>query len=47
VTAHPNLIPDRGYLYRILREGTEAADAITRQTLAEVKEALGLFSLAG
>jgi tryptophanyl-tRNA synthetase len=40
------LIDDRGYLYRILREGTEAADAVTRQTLAEVKEALGLFSLS-
>ncbi len=41
------LLADRGYLYRILREGTETADAVTRQTLAEVKEALGLFSLRG
>jgi tryptophanyl-tRNA synthetase len=40
------LVDDRGYLYRILREGTEAADAVTRATLAEVKEALGLFSLS-
>lgn len=40
------LIDDRGYLYRILREGTEAADAVTRATLAEVKDALGLFSLS-
>ena len=39
------LIDDRGYLYRILREGTEAANAVTMATLAEVKEALGLFSL--
>jgi tryptophanyl-tRNA synthetase len=39
------LLDDRGYLYRILRDGTEAADAVTRATLAEVKEALGLFSL--
>lgn len=39
------LMADRGYLYRVLREGTEAARAMTAQTLAEVKEALGLFSL--
>jgi len=31
----------------VLRDGTAAADAVTRQTLAEVKDALGLFSLAG
>ncbi|HEY1720019.1 MAG TPA: tryptophan--tRNA ligase [Magnetospirillaceae bacterium] len=40
------LIDDRGYLYRILREGTEAANAVTTATLAEVKESLGLFSLS-
>jgi tryptophanyl-tRNA synthetase len=39
------LIDDRGYLYRILRDGTEAANAVTAETLAEVKEALGMFSL--
>lgn len=39
------LMADRGYLYRILREGTETARAVTAQTLAEVREALGLFSL--
>ena len=40
-------LADRGHLYRVLREATEAADAATRRTLAEVNEALGLFSLAG
>jgi tryptophanyl-tRNA synthetase len=39
------LTAGRDYLYRVLREGTEAARAVTARTLAEVKEALGLFSL--
>ena len=41
-----HLAADLGYVRDILRAGTEAADATTRATLAEVKAGLGMFSLA-
>ena len=37
---------DPDYVMDILRYGTQQADQITKGTLGEVKEALGLFSFA-
>lgn len=41
-------LADKGELLRILQHGTQRADQVSRQTLAQVKAALGLdfFSLS-
>lgn len=45
-TRRQELAGDRGYVIEVLRAGTDRANLLTHQTLADVRSAMGLFSFS-